>query len=121
MVLAAEKAGRGSKKVHALVELLKCHTRTRLSAFNRGANPEAGSTPADTVGFGNGVGVEVGEGSVQATSNNALNAKTNWKHNSVRMERIVIRTTMIGNSYSPRTCQMTRKLSRGKDACANIP
>ena len=39
MVLAAEKAGRGSKKVHALVELSKCHTRTRLSAFNRGVNP----------------------------------------------------------------------------------
>ena len=57
IVLAAAKAGRGSKKVHALVELLKFQTRTRLSASNRGANPMTGSTTDAGVGVGVGVGV----------------------------------------------------------------
>ena len=57
MVLAAAKAGRGSKKLHSLVTLLKFHTRTRLSTSISGLKPTTGSTTGGGVGVGVGVGV----------------------------------------------------------------
>ena len=64
MVLTAAKAGRGSKKVHVLVELLKLQTRTRLSLSKRGRNATTGPAAGTGVGVGVGVGVGANRGSV---------------------------------------------------------
>ncbi len=62
MELAGAKAGRGSKNAHVLVELLKFHTRTRLSVSNRGANATA--DPITGEGVGVGVAVDAISGAV---------------------------------------------------------
>ena len=64
MELAGAKAGRGSKNVHVLVELLKFHTRTRLSVSNRGANATADPITGEGVGVGVGVAVDAISGAV---------------------------------------------------------
>ena len=73
MVLASAKEGRGSKKVHCLVVLLKFHTRSRLFPANSGARPSA----TDLAGKGVGVGVgAVNRGWVMVKLVTALTAPT---------------------------------------------